>query len=515
MSTQHPDNAHIPDWCNSNVIGGNAEVYESYFAFETIDAQEVMWDSEGKDSDTRVVRKLLTEHEDYFKKHIIGEDVFLTYRIPNPRIEQSERKIAVETLQNIPVAHDVASAFYRRDVTPIFEVILPFTANGEELIRLSNYYKKAIVASEDICLDEIVKVRDWVGSFKPRSIQVIPLVEDFTSIINVDRIVRPYIDAFRPKYVRGFIARSDPALNYGLFCAVLLSKLALSKLHTLEEETGVPTYPILGVGSAPFRGHLSPLNCEGFLREYAGLSTATIQSAFRYDYSQDEVRHAVSVLNNNLPNSKPDPIEHEKETSLLEILRKSRQRYEQTLEELAPIINSVSFYVPRRRARKFHKGLFGYGRIVAGLTLPRAIPFTAALYTIGMPPEFIGGRFLDDLNDEEWNTLGEHYLNLTSDLETAAGFLSWNNINMLMEKRREVAERAGMSEEKLKNAITMIQSDLKAVEEGLGIRFGPRNQTQQKHEDLTNNFITSYLEHQESETASHLLESARLRRFLG
>ena len=274
-------------------------------------------------------------------------------------------------------------------------------------------------------------------------------------------------------------------------------------------------HPILGAGSMPFRGHLSPPSCEGFLREYAGLSTATIQSAFRYDYSQDEVRHAVSILNNNLPNSKPDPIEHEKETSLLAILEKSRQRYEQTLEELAPIINSIAFYVPRRRARKSHKGLFGYGRIVAGLTLPRAIPFTASLYTIGIPPEFMGGRFLQDLNEEEWNTLREHYLNLESDLELAAGFLSWHSINMLMEKRGEVAERAGMSEEKLKNAITMIQSDIKAVEEGLGIRFGSRNQTQRKHEDLTNNFITSYLDRQESEAATCLLESARLRRFLG
>ena len=40
------------------VIDGNAEVYEAFYAYETLGCQEVMWDSEGKDVDTRVVRKL-------------------------------------------------------------------------------------------------------------------------------------------------------------------------------------------------------------------------------------------------------------------------------------------------------------------------------------------------------------------------------------------------------------------------------------------------------------------------
>ena len=42
------------------------------------------------------------------------------------------------------------------------------------------------------------------------------------------------MDAVKPSYVRVFIARSDPALNYGLVCAVLLSKIALAKLKALE-----------------------------------------------------------------------------------------------------------------------------------------------------------------------------------------------------------------------------------------------------------------------------------------
>ncbi len=148
MSTQHPDNANMPNWSNEEVINGNAEVFEAFYTYSTLGCQEVMWDSEGKDADTRVVRKLLQNHWDYFSRNTIGQEVFLTYRIPNPKIEGAEKKYIVETLQNIPVAHDVASMAYKREVTPIFEVILPFTAEAKEPMFLFNYYRKAIVAAE-------------------------------------------------------------------------------------------------------------------------------------------------------------------------------------------------------------------------------------------------------------------------------------------------------------------------------------------------------------------------------
>ena len=108
MATQHPDNVNIPEWSRDEVINGNAEVFEVFYAYSTLGCQEVMWDSEGKDTDTRVVRKLLQKHWDYFAEHPIGENVYLTYRIPNPKMEGAERKYVVETLQNIPVANDAA-----------------------------------------------------------------------------------------------------------------------------------------------------------------------------------------------------------------------------------------------------------------------------------------------------------------------------------------------------------------------------------------------------------------------
>jgi phosphoenolpyruvate carboxylase len=515
MSTQHPDNANIPEWSTEEIINGNTEVYEAYFAYSALGCQEVMWDSEGKDTDTRVVRKLLQKHWYYFSAHTIGEDIYLTYRIPNPKIEGPERKFFVETLQNIPVAHDVASLVYRREVAPIFEVILPFTTDAQELIMLLNYYKKAIIGHEDVTLYESITTKDWIGSFNPKTIKVIPLVEDFDSILNVDKIIRPYLQAVKPKHQRVFIARSDPALNYGSLCAVLLSKIALSKLKQLEKEQNTLIYPILGVGSKPFRGHLSPENIDNFLEEYKGLSTVTVQSAFRYDYPTAQVKEGIESLNQRLPNGDPETIAPDEEKVLLSMLAKCRQQYETQIELLAPFINSVAAFVPPRRARKLHIGLFGYSRCVVGVCLPRAISFAAALYSIGLPPEFIGLRALNQLNDKEWQMLKKHYLKMENDLKVVGEYVSWENINMLIEMRSQLAKRANMNTEAIKKALTNSLEDLKAVEEKLGIKLGPKNVSGRKHENFTNNFLLSYLQKEDDEAKKALLESAKLRKCLG
>ncbi len=515
MSTQHPDNINVPEWSSDEVINGNAEIFEAHFAYETLGCQEVMWDSEGKDVDTRVVRKLLNNYCEYFTGHTLGEDIFLTYRIPNPNVELVERKVVIETLQNIPVAYDVASTFYKRDVAPIFEVILPFTTDSKELTLLFNYYAKAIIGDSEVMLDESTKVKDWVGAFKPKSIRVIPLVEDFNSLWNIDKIVTPYIKTVKPKHLRVFIARSDPALNYGLFCAVLLSKMALSKLKKVGQQEDVSMHPILGVGTKPFRGHLSPDNLEPFLNEYKGLATATIQSALRYDYPIEQVKECVRILNERLPNGEPTTISTEEEKVLLDALQKCKKQYENVIEPLAPLVNSVASYVPPRRARKLHIGLFGYSRNVAGVNLPRAITFAAALYAIGVPPEFVGCSALDDLNEAELNLVLKYYVNVKHDLSTVGGFLSWQNVNMLMEMHQKVAERAGTSREKIRTALTRILADLQTAEEKLGIKLGPRTPTQKRHENFANNFLIAYLEREDDEARKALVEAAKMRRCLG
>jgi phosphoenolpyruvate carboxylase len=515
MSTQHPDNVNVPEWSRSEVIDGNAEIFEAYHAYETLGCQEVMWDSEGKDADTRVVRKLLNKYPDYFLNHVLGKDVFLTYRIPNPKIERVERKVVIETLQNIPVAYDVASSFYKKDTTPIFEVILPFTTDGDEPVTLYNYYKKAIVADEEVVLHQATRVKDWVGSFKPKSISVIPLVEDYRSLLSIDKIVNPYIKAAKSQHLRVFIARSDPALNYGLVCAVLLSKIALSKLKAVEKELEVPVHPIIGVGSKPFRGHMAPDNAEKFLEEYKGIATVTIQSAARYDYPLAQVKECVRFLNAKLPNGEPTIIEQQEEKLLQGVLDKCRRQYECVIEMLAPLVNSVAAYVPPRRARKLHIGLFGYSRNVAGVNLPRAITFAAALYSIGLPPEFIGSQALEELNDAELDLIEKHYVNLKHDLSAVSGYVSWQNVNMLLEMHQKAAERAGANHEKLKEAFANVLDDLQTVEETFNIKLGPQGSAQKRHENFANNFLIAWMEHEDGEARKALVEAAKMRRCLG
>ncbi|MFH0896494.1 MAG: phosphoenolpyruvate carboxylase, partial [Candidatus Bathyarchaeota archaeon] len=304
-------------------------------------------------------------------------------------------------------------------------------------------------------------------------------------------------------------------LNYGLFSAVLLAKLALSKLKKLETEREVPMYPILGVGSMPFRGHLSPENCERFLNEYKGLSTVTVQSALKYDCHPERAKQVVSILNERLPNGEPAQIEPYEEETLHKILKKASSEYEGAVEEFAPLVNSIASYVPNRRARKLHIGLFGYSRSVKGVALPRAIPFAAAFYSLGIPPEFLGGKFLKELKDGEWDLLQKYYINMKNDLNTAGGYISWQNINLIKDMQKEVAIRAGMSEEKLKIAVTKLSNDLESIERCLGTKLGARTLIHRKHENFTNNFLIAYVEHDDNDASNYLLEAAKLREGLG
>ena len=516
MSTQHPDNARVPEWCSlRDVIQGDDEIYEAYYAYSILGCEEVMWDSEGKDVDIRVVRKLLEKYGEFFREKVIGEDVFLTYRVPNPRVEEAERKILVETLTNIIVGYDVASAFYGRSVTPTFEVILPFTTEARELIWLRNYYEKAIAGVEKLSLDGSVKVRDWLGEFRPRSIEVIPLIEEWNGLANIDKIIGDYIEDTKLSYLRVFIARSDPALNYGMIPAVALAKIALSKLKRIQEEKGLPIYPIIGCGTMPFRGHLSPDNLENFLEEYRGVYTVTIQSALKYDYDPETVRIAVERINNELPRGEAEDIDPDEERILIQAIARLRDGYQKVIEKMAPLINSVAKYIPPRRARKLHIGLFGYSRSIGRISLPRAIPFAGALYSIGIPPEFIGLKSLNDLSEQELEILEKIYRNLWKDLDKAAVYVSWQNLDVLRDALDKAAERTGMSREELKTVLDEIIVDLEYAEENLGIRLGPRNLSHLKYENMANNFLISYLEGEDELAKEYLLETAKLRRCIG
>ncbi|MFP3217684.1 MAG: phosphoenolpyruvate carboxylase [Acidianus sp.] len=502
MSTQHPDNARVPEWAKSEVIEGDDEVIEAYYSYMNLGIHEVMWDAEGKDVDTHVVRKLLSSYAEYFKENIIGQDVFLTYRLPNPRIEGAERKVFAETMESIPVAYDLAEKFYGKKVIPVFEVILPFTTDYQELVSVAKYYEKAVAGEEDIELFEGIHVRDLVGEIYPKRVEVIPLIEDKDSLLRIREIVGGYYKVIKPTYMRVFIARSDPAMNYGMLTAVLLAKFALSTLYKMKNELGIEIFPIIGVGSLPFRGHLSPKNYENALKEYKGVYTFTIQSAFKYDYDEKEVKEAVQKINENKV-EEPIVFNEREEGLLKKIVENYVSSYQPIIEALAPAINFIALNLPRRRARKLHISLFGYARSTRKVTLPRAISFVGAMYTLGIPPEIIGLSSLSKLSEEEWDFLKENYIMFNHDLNESGKYVN-------LEALEYLKEIWNIDDE----VINKIKEDIKFAE-SIGIEIGGNDYESKKHVLLSSLALLACKEKKYNEMKEYIKEMALIRKSLG
>src|SRR5438067_1372454 len=436
MSTQHPDNVAMPFFAQSAPLTAEDEVREAYYAFSHLGCDEQMWDFEGKEVDGHVVEKLLSTYESFFAEHPIGESVHLTPRIPNPALEPMQAKIVLEVLQSLPRHADIARVFYHRERPPILELIHPMTTSARELDRVREYYERFVAGMEQVTLgtDEH-PLGAWFGHFSPPTVHMIPLIEDREHLLAADDLVRDYLRGKELDHMRVFIARSDPALNYGFLSAVLLALVALERLDALERETGVAIYPVIGVGSVPFRGGLAPRNVDRVLATYPSVQTFTIQSAFKYDHPPDAVRDGIAKLS---AHERGAPVAIE-EGRAIELLDRLVARYQTEVQQLAPLVNAVARAVPRRRLRKLHVGLFGYNRESAGVSLPRAIPFCASLYSVGLPPELIG---LAALTDADWSWLRAMVPSIEADLTDAVRFLDRDALASLPLRVRESAERA-------------------------------------------------------------------------
>ncbi len=487
MSTQHPDNVSIPFFAEHMDMSGEDEIQEAYYAFSHLGCDEQMWDSEGKEVDDFVVKKLFTKYPEFFKKKVLGKDIFITLRIPNPTVEKEEAKILVEALESIPRSMDAARAFYESPYPPIFEVILPMTTSAQELNRVYYFYKNFISGKQHQKIYEgDLTVAEWVGDFLPQTINVIPLFEDIPFLFNIDKILSEYLQDKKFKYLRVFLARSDPALNYGLISAVLILKIALKKLEKFSSQKEIEIYPILGVGTPPFRGNLSPYNIERILSEYPSVETFTIQSAFKYDFPIEDVINAIKKLKTLIRH----PLEDFDKRFCEKIIEKFSKEYQTLIIPLSPAINELAKYVPKRRTRKLHIGLFGYSRSIKGVTLPRAINFCCACYSIGLPPEIFG---LSAISKDELKDLIKIYKNLEYDLSLALQYFNSKCLEFLPEE--------------VKNKI------IKSFEvlNSLNIEY----ETDMEHKEVTTKILKNLKYGQISNLGDLIIEAAYLRKFLG
>lgn len=494
MASQHPDHANIPYWHNQAFIDVQNEGKECLLAFSDLGIGEYKWDWEGKLVDESVMERLFAEHFEYLKKNPIGKEKFLTFRLPNPKAE-TEFRLARAFLNILS-----ASALSKKvglHTPPLFEVILPMTESAEELIAIQEAFK------------EISELKHVLFKFEKSTLEdleIIPLFEQVTTIIRSDKILEEYLKIYKkrfkkkPKYLRPYVARSDPALNSGLVPTVLAIKIALSRYKALSKKLEIPLFPIIGSASLPFRGGLTPETVEQFAKEYEGVKTALIQSAFRYDYDRELVRRGIQKLNKLLPKSKSTIIPKKDEEILLKLIPYFEQKYQITVETIAPIINELAAHLPKRRERVQHIGLFGYSRGHGKVSLPRAIGFTAALYSIGVPPELLGtgSGIGKTLELKQMKIVEKYYKNIKFDLLRAGRFLNKKNLDKLIKKYP---------------SIKSFKKKILIIEKYLGEKLEPKTLEEKRHQILTTKIWNEF---EKGKNISDLIvRAAILRKSLG
>jgi len=494
MASQHPDHANIPYWHNEAFISVQHENEETYLAYSDLGIDEYKWDWEGKLVDESVMERLLSNYYEYFKENQLGKDKFLTFRLPNPKAETEFRlaRAFINLLSSAALAKKVG--LYS---PPLFEVILPMTESAEEMIAIQRAFK------------EISGLKNELLHFDANieQLEVIPLFEQVDTIIHSDEILEKYLQMYKkefkkkPEYMRPYTARSDPALNSGMVPTVIAIKIALSRYKKLSEKLDMPLYPIIGTAMLPFRGGLRPDNVPDFVKEYQGMKTALIQSGFRYDFDKKVVKKGISELNKLLPKGEAKIIPDNEEKILREMIPAFEEGYRQVIEEVAPLINQLSGILPKRRERVQHIGLFGYSRGMGKVTLPRAIGFTAALYSVGIPPELIGtGRGLRSASGPDKKVLEKYYLNFKKDILTAGHYLNKENIKKLSKQYSSFA---------------LVKDDIAVLEEYFGSKLEPQTLEEKEHHILTSKIVDS-LENESKEKLTDLIvRAAKLRRSLG
>jgi phosphoenolpyruvate carboxylase len=120
--------------------------------------------------------------------------------------------------------------------------------------------------------------------------------------------------------------------------------------------------------------------------------------------------------------------------------------------------------------------LFGYSRGVGEVSLPRAMKFTASLYSLGIPPEIIGtGRGLREARDMGLiKTLEKHFPNLHYDLKQIGKYINKENLELLISKDRKWE---------------VIREDIDGIEEFIGCKLEPERVYHKIHRNLVSSIM--------------------------
>jgi len=495
MSTQHPDNAGAPFWGGEPFISTHLEVQEIFESFSQLGCDEYMWDWEGKFADEAMIERLLTNNIDFFREKQLGKDRFVLMRVPNIWEEKSFK--LARAYMSVLSACEMTKSL-ELFTPPVFELILPMTKSADQLLHIQQTFQKTAKVHDEIFGTE---------QFGSGYIHIIPLFESVDDLSGCATVLEEYFEkhknlfGFYPPYLRVFIARSDPAINAGFPASVLASRLALREFDRISEKYGIPIYPIIGTGSLPFRGGINPENIDQSLPQYQGVRTITVQSAFRYDYPLEQVKEACAKIKTALSgNVRAARFGDEEFDEVRGIAGVFESFYRPTLEAFAPHINEMAKFVPARRERVQHVGLFGYSRGVGEIRLPRAIKFTAACYAMGIPTEFIGtGPALRALREKgKMELLESHFFTMRSELTHAGKFLNIENLENYAAQNDWAKE---------------ILEDVRLAESILELSLSPQKDQHFLHRNLTSNIAVK--QRMGEDFADDLVEAAVMRKSLG
>ena len=235
MATQHPDNAGVPFWHDKEFISTKDEIEEIYSNFSELEIDEYMWDWEGKHADEGIFEKLFSKYLTYFKKNQFGKNINITLRVPNIW-EEKTAKLPRAYISVLAAAGFCSSL--KLHSPPAFEFILPMTKNAEQLMHLHETFEKTSMLHRELFGNN-------KNPFKNNLVNIIPLFESVDDLANCGKVLEKYIGLYiekykkAPKYLRVFIARSDPALNAGYVPAVIASRLATREIYRVSSEQNI------------------------------------------------------------------------------------------------------------------------------------------------------------------------------------------------------------------------------------------------------------------------------------
>jgi len=437
MCTQHPDSI-------SRYMSTQEETNESIEAAIRYGCDEYMPDYEGKTTpyhqSAQIVSKFIEETD-----LIPGKDIFITPRVPSAVHENLFRQLMVM----MAAAEANYISHKRLGIQAINELVHPMTSSVQKIIESQQHM---------IDVNELAKKEFKFEMTPPR---IIPLIEEVPKLLNAKDIISKTITAYQeqlketPEKYRVFLGKSDSALTFGHVASTLSCKYAISELHELEESIDTQIGIIFGAGCLPFRGHMTFENKDNFFNEYRGIDTITLQSALRFDHEKGNAEEFVKYAKKEM-SKYPDKLSDEEKEEIINIVGILGARYNREIQHLSSTINNIADFLPQQRDRLMREGSTGYAREIPDVTcvsclcsrdigaeleasipqeninLPRAIKFTGALYSIGIPPEIIGTgsgivEVRDKLGEEVCERLLTKYFpSLQADLRFAFEYLDIN-----------------------------------------------------------------------------------------